>query len=138
MATINELTGLSVPTGSENVVIQNGNGNYKMSFKPVLSWAGDTGVAAGANVPTVVGALLDKIRLAYGDLEGYHVNAYGNVPNWVNGITASIDVVKAGNYVEWFGVMFSQGGGVYAFSRWDTIGGASGTVRVSELGNSLA
>lgn len=134
MATINELTELSVPTGSENVVVQNDNGNYRMEYKPNGTWTGDLSASTAAEAIT---AAINAIRTKYGDIEKYHVMVYGSIPNWPNGIVVSMDRLKAGNYIINFGTMYSQQAGVVGFCRWDTINGAEGTLRVSALGNNL-
>lgn len=138
MATINSLTTLNIPTGSENVVIQNNDNNYKMAYKPILSVAIDFSGQTITTMPAAIDATLDEIRTRFGDIYGYHIQAYVSIPNWSNGITITIDNLKAGNYVNSFGTAYSQSHGVHAFNRWDTILGAAGTLRTSELGSNLA
>lgn len=136
MATINELTTLSNPTGSENVVIQNDTGNFKMSYKPVLSKR--TELTAQATINDAISTALNDLRTTYGDLLGYHMEYMATIPDWPNGIILSVDTIKNATYIGWYGIAFSQRFGVFAFSRFDTIGGATGTLRVSELGTGLA
>ena len=136
MATIKTLTNLANPTGTEDVVVQNENGNFKMMYKPTLKWSGNLGSLSTS--AEVINAALDAVRSAYGDLEDYSVQIYGAVANWSNGVQIFANSVKSGTYIVWYGIMFSQAGGIVAFSRWDTIGGAAGTVRTSSLGNNLA
>lgn len=138
MATINSLSALNIPTGSENVVVENDNNNYKMSYKPVITFSTDLTGTTYNTMAEAIGAVLDAIRARYGDLIDYEVQAYASLTDWLNGLTIQASSIKAGTYVIWSGTAYSQTHGVYAFTRWDTIGGASYTVRVSELGTNLA
>lgn len=136
MATINSLSTLSTLTGHENVVIQNGDGNFKMAYKPILIHT--KGLPEETTAAAAIDAALNDIRATYGDLEGYHVDAYIAMPNWPNGLLLQAEFMKAGTYIAIFGTMYSQRLGVFGFSRWDTIGGAAGSAKTSQLGNALA
>lgn len=136
MATINSLTNLALPTGNENVVVQNNDNNYKMAYKPTLTFRED--LTSQASIADATGTMLDDIRARFGDIAGYHIQYSASIPNWTNGIFATIDSVQAGTYVIWYGTVLSQTYGVIAFTRYDTIGGAAGTLRTSDLGANLA
>lgn len=138
MATINSLRPLNIPTGSENVVIENDDNNYRMAYKPVITYSIDLTGTTYNTMAEAIGALLDAIRARYGDLIDYDVQAYASITDWLNGLTIKASSIKAGTYVIWSGTAYSQTHGVYAFARWDTIGGAAYAVRVSELGANLA
>ena len=136
MATINSLTNLAIPTGDENVVVQNNENNYKMAYKPnlVMRETLETQSSMAAAITT----MLNNIRTRYGDAVGYHIQYQASIPNWPNGIFGTIDTVQGGSYIIWYGIVLSQTYGVVAFTRYDTIGGATGTLRTSELGSNLA
>lgn len=136
MATINSLTNLAIPTGNENVVVQNNENNYKMAYKPNLIMR-ET-LAAQASITEGIGTMLNNIRARYGDAVGYHIQYQASIPDWPNGIFGIIDTVQGGTYIIWFGIVLTQKYGVVAFTRYDTIGGAAGTLRTSELGSNLA
>lgn len=136
MATINSLSALNIPTGSENVVIENNDNNYKMAYKPVLALRME--LPAQASINDAINAALNQLRERYGDLDGYHMIFQASIPDWSNGIIVTVDTLRAVQYLGWYGIAFSQRYGVYAFSRFDTIGGSAGTLRVSELGSGLA
>lgn len=136
MATINSLSALNIPTGSENVVIENNENNFKMPYKPVLSVRME--LPAQASINNAINAALDALRERYGDLDGYHMIFQASIPDWSNGIIVTVDTVRAVQYLGWYGIAISQRYGVYAFSRFDTVGGTVGTLRVSELGAGLA
>lgn len=136
MATINSLSALNIPTGSENVVIQNDDNNYRMQYKPVLTKR--TELTAQASINAAISAALDDLRATYGDLLGYHMEYMATIPDWSNGIILSVDTIQNVQYIGWYGIAFSQRYGVFAFTRFDIVGGSVGTLRVSELGSGLA
>lgn len=136
MATINELATLATPSGSENVVIQNNIGNYKMAYKPTLTKREE--LTAQSDINSAIGAALNSLRGTYGDCLGYHIQYVAPIPDWPNGILLSVDTAPNGPYIVWYGIAYSQRYGVYAFSRYDTVGGSVGTLRVSQLGTGLA
>lgn len=135
MATIKTLTNLATPTGAEDVVVQNETGNFKMRYRPIIT---STGSFTASTINEAITNGLDTVRNTYGDLEDYHVQAEYAISGWPNGIMLAYDVVKFGTYVANWGIAYTQAQGVYAFQRFDTIGGAAGTLRVSELGTGLA
>lgn len=117
MATIGSLT-LGTPTPNDYMVIENGNGNFKLQALPVVSTYDDPvpgGSIASVTLDTILLTHYNRIVSRYGKRPGHYAitQAWGAHSG---GIQIMLDcALYQGQYPYMYGTAIMQTGGVYAF-----------------------